>query len=360
MRPGICLVSPHGAPLFDPSLPGGHGGAEVQFAFLARELARRGFEVTMVLGDRGQPAETRIDGIRLLAYPHRPTPPARLALQRALWRAGADIYLQSATGSTTKEVAFFCKWARRRFVYWIASDMDCSDELTALVGGPPRNRPFRWGLRQAQLIVAQHEGQRRLMQQNEGLNSVVIPNGFPPVEPPTPVGRSYHLWIGKAIGLKRPELLVELARRFPAERFRMICPLDVSDPAHAARLERDLAGTPNVERLDRVPFDQMGGQFAGARTLLITSVLEGYPNTLTQALWHGVPVASLNVDPGGMIRQHGLGVMADDDFERFTAGFGDLLASPQRWREASVRARAFAERELSIQTMADRFLAALA
>lgn len=356
--PSICLISPFGTPLFYPHLPGGHGGAEVQFAFLARELARRGALVTFVCGDRGQPAQDRIDGVRLLKYSQKPTPAGRLGLQRAMWRAGAHIYLQQATGSTTKEVAFFTLWARRRFVYWIASDMDCSTELTRIGNGPARNRWFLWGLRRADLIIAQHEGQRHLLRQNEKLESVVIPNGFPPVPPPT-APRQYHLWIGKANSLKRPELLIELARRFPDERFRMICPADVSNPLWMDKIRRELAEAPNIERLDRVPFEKMGQELARARTLLITSIVEGFPNTLVQALWQGVPVVSLNVDPGGMIAGRGLGVMAHDDFESFCRQFGALIGDPRRWDETSARARTCAEAELSIARMTERFLDAI-
>ncbi|MCE5230833.1 glycosyltransferase family 4 protein [bacterium] len=357
MKPNICLISPFGAPLFY-DVPGGHGGAEVQFAFLARELARRGATVTFIAGDRGQPADDTIDGVRLLSYKARPTLAGRLSLQRAMWRAKAHIYLQQATGSTTKEVAFFTMWARRRFVYWIASDMDCSAELTRIGNGPPRNKWFVWGLHRADLIVAQHEGQRHLLRENEKLESVVIPNGFPPVPPPT-VPREYHLWIGKANSLKRPELLIELARRFPNERFRMICPADVSNPMWMDKVGRELATAPNIERLDRVPFDKMGEELARARTLLITSIIEGFPNTLVQALWQGVPVVSLNVDPGGMIASRGLGVMANDDFEYFSREFGKLIADPKKWSETSARARECAERELSIARMTERFLDAV-
>ncbi|MEN6625974.1 MAG: glycosyltransferase family 4 protein [Candidatus Sumerlaeia bacterium] len=355
MKPNICLISPFGAPLFYPGLAGGHGGAEVQFYFLAKELARRGAAVTFIAGDRGQPAEDTVDGVRLLSYPQKPTVGGRLGLQRAMWKAKARVYLQAATGSTTKEVAFFTVWARRRFVYWIASDMDCSAELTRIGNGPPRNKWFLWGLRRADLIIAQHEGQRHLLRQNERLDSVVIPNGFPPV-PPASGRRDYHLWIGKANSLKRPELLIELARRFPGERFRMICPEDVSNPLWMDKIRKGLAETPNIERTDRVPFDKMGAELARARTLLITSILEGYPNTLVQALWHGVPVVSLNVDPGGMIAGRGLGVMANDDFEAFCRSFGDMIANPRQWAETSARARDYAECELSISRMTDRFL----
>ncbi len=187
---------------------------------------------------------------------------------------------------------------------------------------------------------------------------MVIPNGFPPVPPPT-APRQYHLWIGKANSLKRPELLIELARRFPDERFRMICPADVSNPLWMDKIRRELAEAPNIERLDRVPFEKMGQELARARTLLITSIVEGFPNTLVQALWQGVPVVSLNVDPGGMIAGRGLGVMANDDFESFCRQFGALIGAPRRWDETSARARACAEAELSIARMTERFLDAI-
>ncbi len=356
MLPELCLVSPAATPLFYPELGGRHGGAELQLTLLARALVARGVSVTLVMGARGQPAEELRDGVRLLAYPHRPGLAGRIGLQKALVRARCKVYVARALGSTARDVAFHCWRTRRHFVYWIASDMDCEPGLSRRVGGPTRTPGFRWALRRADAIIAQHEGQQRMLRQHEKLASTVIHNALPARPAPGEGERPYHLFIGAAFRNKNPLAVLDLAGRHPAESFLWIGTLEGAPAALRARVERRLAEVRNVRRIERVEFDQIDSYFARARTLLVPSLAEGFPNTIVQALWHGVPIVSLNVDPGGMIAAHGLGVAAGGDEARWQEGFADLAESRLAWSAISRRCHEYAARELSLGRMAESFI----
>jgi hypothetical protein len=113
-KPHICFV----APMTWPVLSGDRdirvvGGAEVQQSQLARGLARRGYRVSMVSIDYGQPDRTEIDGITIYNM-HKPSEgipglrylhPRLTSLWRALTRADADVYYQRSAAAYTGYVA---------------------------------------------------------------------------------------------------------------------------------------------------------------------------------------------------------------------------------------------------------------
>ena len=91
----------------------GIGGAELQQTLLAKALVRRGFQVSMVVGDYGQPdgaiwsgvraykASKPWEGIPVLRFVH----PRWTKLVAALRRAAADVYYVSPSGVQVGQVA---------------------------------------------------------------------------------------------------------------------------------------------------------------------------------------------------------------------------------------------------------------
>src|SRR5262245_66590268 len=67
VKPSICFVTPNGYAVLSGDSSVRHiGGAEMQQALLARELARRGYRVSFVVLDHGQDDGIDLDGIRVL------------------------------------------------------------------------------------------------------------------------------------------------------------------------------------------------------------------------------------------------------------------------------------------------------
>ena len=110
----------------------GNGGAQLQQTLLAKALVARGYEVSMVVGDYGQPDAASWHGVTtyktfrpdaglpVLRFVH----PRWTATWAALLRADADIYYTSCAGMHVGLVAMFCGRHGRGFIHRLAHDTD--------------------------------------------------------------------------------------------------------------------------------------------------------------------------------------------------------------------------------------------
>jgi len=323
------------------------GGAEVQQAMLAKGLAARGFDVTAVTCDYGQPSPTYVDGVRVLKT-HKPFEgmpvirffhPRLSTSVRALWEANADVYYVRGSGLAAGIAHDIARMRGAAFVLGAAHEWD------ALRSMPFQTNPRdRWwyarAVRGADAIVAQTETQRRSFKEQWGRESELIPNLVEIPAAPVDPGRGRTVvWIATYKPAKRPDWVVALARRMPETRFLMcgVIPIPPEttaawDAARAAAQE-----LPNLEVRGYVARDRLHELFADAALFIHTSPAEGFPNTVLEAWAHGVPTVSA-VDPDGVIRGERLGEVAErlEDFERILRA---RLADPEWRRETGRRAR---------------------
>jgi glycosyltransferase involved in cell wall biosynthesis len=328
------------------------GGAEVQRALIARELVRRGYEVSFVTWDHGQPDGVVQDGIRVfkMCEPKAGLPGLRFLHPRwtSLWaamaRADADLYYQRAAGAESGQVALWTRRRGRRFVYALAVDAECDPR--SLRRWPRRERQlFLYALRRADAIVAQTNVQRRMLAQSFALDARVIRSCAPEPESvdgaetaPQRIAGRRVLWIGRPIDRKRPDMVEHIARLCPDCNFDVV---GLAPRSGAGRppdgIVARLAAAPNVTVHGFVPHTRIGNLYQRAALLICTSLWEGFPNTFLEAWSRGIPVVS-TVDPDDLIRSCGLGGVATSA-EEMQRAIGPLLASPERWQECSARAR---------------------
>src|SRR5262249_28360912 len=119
----------------------------------------------------------------------------------------------------------------------------------------------------------------------------------------------YAAWVGMLRQPKRPDVLIEIARRMPNVRF-VVCggaTTHRSPQGYSEEIIKILYTLPNVDFRGQVPPATAAQVIADAALLLSTADEEGFPNTFTQAWSAGTPVVSLGVDPDHIIAQTGLG-----------------------------------------------------
>jgi glycosyltransferase involved in cell wall biosynthesis len=314
-RPRWCFFSP-GFRSFHVLLGDSRsaGGAEAQVAHLARALFERGHEVTMIYGDGAKPSPDRIvAGVTCIdAAPAWRRPASLVRFWRTLGRLQPDrLYARLPDDFLCLMGLYARMHPGSRFVYALAHDSH-ADARTAYDHRRWFHAPlFGLGLRSAHVIAVQHRHQATRAGQDTAGRLTWVPNLVRRVrEAPRPFASAVIdvVWVAKIRDEKRLDLFLNLAQSLPRMRCAVVGGFDPTvDERARIHLEERMAMLPNVEWLGALRAEAVMDCLARSRVLVNTSDREGFPNTMLEAWSMGVPVVSLHVDPGGVIRECGLG-----------------------------------------------------
>ena len=70
MKPKICFFSLAAYSYLAQKDTGTAGGAELQQVLLARELIKKGFDISFIVDDYGQQSVENVDGIKIFKFPN--------------------------------------------------------------------------------------------------------------------------------------------------------------------------------------------------------------------------------------------------------------------------------------------------
>jgi glycosyltransferase involved in cell wall biosynthesis len=363
----ICFVGLTNLPVLAPEFEQhGIGGAELQQTLLAKALARRGHQVSMVVGDYGQQdgavwsgvrtykASRPQEGLPILRFVH----PRWTKLIAALRRAAADVYYVSPAGVHVGQVALWASRNGRRMVLRIASDADC-DPARLVISFWRDRKLYEYGLRRADAILAQSVNQQELLRRNYGLDSSVLSSlvDIPDSTLPLDERDISLLWVSNIQQLKRPEMFLELAQRLPTFPASMVGGAQPKTRHLFERVRIAASRISNVTFHGPLPYRATQRLFDRARVFVNTSEIEGFPNTFLQAWARGIPVVSF-FDPDGVIQREGLGD-AVASVEEMAAAVHRLAVDPQVWEEVSARCLAFTARRYGEDQTVTPYLEAL-
>ncbi len=301
----LCFVSMNLYQVLSPENNQGFaGGAEAQQAYISREFICRGINVSAVCLDYGQDDATNMGGVTIYKAHNEKEglPVLRFFYPRltkiwlALKRANADVYYQRTAGMLTGVVALFCKHYNRTFVYNGAHNTDFQPDKE-LINYARDRAIYRYGLRNADLVITQNIQQSELALHNYNLSTVQIPNCYPQPQPTKftqTTSASDILWVSKLREWKRPELFLTVARLFPEQHFVLVGGAG-SNPTAQALFQRIVKEASDIDNLDIVGFvppDEVYKYFDRAKIFINTSISEGFPNTFLQAWARGIVTIS--------------------------------------------------------------------
>ena len=345
-------------PLLDTTASGGIGGAEVRATTFARGLQRLGQkDIEFVVRARdGLPDQ--VGGFAIRPYARQKSRGfARLSkLGESLAKRvtgtppldpffrdlHSDVLLCFGVRNDTASIVRSAKETGKSVVLFLTSDRNLEDAQRQ--GRSDRGvygelgHLCRFAIEHADRVVVQTPYQLAELERVFGIRGTLIRNPIellPQDSASQPNNDPLVLWVGRADRFsKRADLALEVAERCPDVRFRLIMNNHDSET-----FEEMVAAAPsNVEIVERVSFDQIESHFQAASLLFNTSVAEGFPNSFLQACKFGKPIVSLQVDPGSIFSEHGVGHCANGDIDRMARAIVFLCSDRGEYELASKRA----------------------
>jgi len=323
------------------SKPSAVGGAERYQWLLARALAARGWSVNVgIRGPLAVGVREVFDGVEFVGIETGQILSSWYCFLRSerphWWFWAAAYHLWGAA----VEIA---KYLKVGTIFSSQFDTDVTPSR-ALSLRPHWWPLYAWGLCRTDKIFVQHGEQlsrlRPLLQKKASvLPGIVLQN----VSYTSQNSRErYVAWVGMLRQPKRPDLLLEIARRLPTIQFVVCGGLSGhrTPDGYGNQIIEDMRRLPNVEFMGKVAPDEAIKIIGHAALLLSTSDGEGFPSTFLEAWSHGTPVVSLRINPDHKIDRFGLG-MVSGTIERSVADITALLDSPERREEIAARARRY-------------------
>lgn len=334
------------------------GGGELQIALLAKALAKAGHEVVVIDYEADEefespdgikvfPVKGWNKGIRMIrTFTHRLP-----RLYSTLRDQNADVYYCRIRDSRHIIAWWAARKVRAKFILGLAEDLDVMSfrmrwkyfyvtyirSPWVIVDGFFCEIVYPWLLHKSDFVFAQHEGQKEMLLKR-GIKSVVFNNLIDLSLLPsiTAAEHNYFIYVGWIDKRKGFAQFFELVKNSPKHLFKVVGP--PRDKEGHFYYEK-LKSFPNVSLLGKLDHSDTLFQIASSKALISTSHMEGFPNIFIEAWAYGIPVLSLNVDPGSTIKKERLGEVLNGDLN----GMLQAIDAFRYTNDFAERAKAYVE-----------------
>ncbi len=348
------------------------GGAELQIALLAKSLAMQGNEVAIIDPYIDESFTTK-EGIRVINIPgwNKGLVGIRLffnripALYKVLKDQNADFYYVRMRAYLHFVSYLACKKVKGKFIVATAHDLDLAsfrerfknsyatklNLFKFLTLYLPNDWVFDYLLKKADYVIVQHEDQKSCVKNTKG-SIAVFRNIFDSSNLPSKCSKSgdYYIHAGTLTVLKGSLNLYRLVKSMD-KSIRIVVIGDYYD-RRSKTIYKKLQEFENVEVKGRLGHKDTIQCMAQAKALINTSNYEGFPNIFLEAWATGIPVISLNVNPGNVFGKFQLGVCCNGDLDQMkeyieTGALDNLQQEPMK---------AYVSEFHGFDTAAERFL----
>lgn len=313
-----------------------YGGGELQIALLAKALTKLGHEVVVVdldieegfvtsEGIKVYPVKGYNKGLKMFRTLTHRLP----ALYSVFLEVNADVYYCRIREYRHIIVYMAARKLKAKFVLALASNLDILSirkrwkhfyssnvkDLWGVFNGFMGEIVYPFLLRNADLVLVQHEGQRDILLKKSITSTLffnlIDESGLKCINEAD--SDKPFVYVGSIDKRKGFESFFEMVKKSPHHRFKVIG--KVRDKT-GNRLYRQLGSFKNVQLMGKLSHADTINEISRSKALISTSPMEGFPNIFIEAWGCGVPVLSLYVDPGGVIKREKLGFVAEGHIDR--------------------------------------------
>lgn len=358
---GICIISydTYGYYTSNEELAG--GGAQRQLYLLSRSLANY-FNVDVVVGDFGQNIEFDHENISLYkgGKPFESVSGVDkykqlLRVYKTIYDIGDPVYIFRGFPKKMITYGLIVRLMGKKYVYHVANDhyLERPDQV---LGGVEK-KLFRRFL-QYSTVISQTKKQKNLLRSQFGVESTIIPNGYPTSDTTPQYPGKYFLWVGRIDqDQKQPHIYLDVAEEVD-DQFILIGG-ESGDEKYYEKIANRAEEIENVQFIGAVAPDEIHQYYSDAKALINTSNFEGFPNTFLEAWRQGTPVISLNVNPKRFLGQDGSPHYANGNFQSLIQNI-KALKNEKVQRQSGMMSKKIFENKYSIESIADKYERVLA
>jgi len=335
----ICFVIPRTYYLFYPETSGTKvipGGAQMQVYYLSKATAEnKNFDVHFLLADLGQPDFEIRQHVNL----HKSYKLSDHILKRirklfkTLKKINADTYIfRSADAGVALAFFYVKKILGKKALYMLASDVETSKVEQKKYSGFLTAFMMQYVYNHADIISSQTFQQAELFEKNRNRKpDIVLKNIFPERKNSDIKFEEKQtiLWVGRLTKVKNPELFLSLAEKYPENKFVMIAPLSVKNKNYGKKILEQAKQIKNLQIINFVSPSDIFVFYKNAKIYVSTSELEGFSNTMAEAMQAECAFLSYNVNPDNILNKYEFGFCAEKNIDKFYVDFEKLNRNPE-------------------------------
>lgn len=203
---------------------------------------------------------------------------------------------------------------------------------------------INFGLKDADVIVAQNEFQRQMLRERFGKDSILV-NQMTPFADEESIKKNNQkvkiIWVANFKELKRPEIFIQLAQNLKTYSDRIEMYMCGRTTSKYDCLMQELKQLNYINYLGSLSQTEVFDLMNTAHILVNTSRYEGFSNTFVQAWMRKVVVVSMNSNPNEILTRQRIGFLAPD-ITSLTAIVGNLIENSEYIRELGEKSRQYA------------------
>lgn len=348
------------------------GGAELQIALLAKALAKAGHEV-VIIDPYANESFVSEDGIKLINVPNwnKGIKGVRAfvfripALYRLLKEQKADYYYVRMRNYMNLLSYLAAKKVKGKFIIAFASDTDPVglrkkykleykknfSLFRYLSLHLPNDIVYKFLLKKADYIIMQHSGQDIIPNKVKGKKALfgsIVDLSILPAGDTSSQG--FFIYAGSLSSLKGSDKLYHLANSL--NKCNSIIIIGQPNDSKSKMIFEQLKSADNIDLKGRLPHYDTVQLIANAKALINTSDYEGFPNVFLEAWAMGVPVLSLNVNPGNVLSDGNLGRCFDGNLGKMK----ECIENNEPICSDKQKMVSHIEKSHDFRTAADRFI----
>jgi len=331
----VCFVIPRAYYLFNPNIIGAEdkvGGAQKQAYLISKALAKnKNFNVNFLVANFGQANFEEINGVKIwksFRFSENILKKT-IKLLKTLKKINADTYIFRSADIGVAFAVFYTKiFLKKKVLYMIASDVETSKALQKKHSGLVSALAMQYVYNKSDIITAQTQQQASFFEQNRNRKpNKVIKNIYSFKENSNANHKEdklITLWVGRLNKIKNPQIFINLAKKFPNEQFIMIAPVMRDYIEYGNKIQKEAKKIKNIKLINYVKPTEIYKYYNRAKIYTITSEMEGFSNTMAEAMQAECAILSYNVNPDDILNEFECGFCADKSINRFHLDFERL------------------------------------